>query len=143
MLYHVLCFQVLCLYLFALLESVISQDISITSTMDQEFACPGHPITFTCVTRGSLSITWQSYEYIEDIGTRIRFNTHTYPGSTEGSHVYPSTIATFINLTSENGVNILTSQLRIEASADFSIGTVKCIHGDGRINSSMVRVFGM
>ena len=85
---------------------------------------------------------WHSREYIGPSGARLQFNTLTSPGSTQTGPVYPSTVATLINMTNENGVAIIQTQLRIVTLADFPTASVMCYSFDAGMNSSTVRVFG-
>lgn len=55
----------------------------------------------------------------------------------------PDTIATLIdkNMT-ENGEQILVSELRIVTSANYSTALITCLNEDGNMNSTGVQVLG-
>ena len=106
--------------------------------------CPGDIVTFTCETRGSPIIAWTSEEYIERGATQLDFATFNSIGTEEISPVNPNTVATLINNTIEDGVQVLVSQLRIIVSATFSTSTVTCIDiGTGTINPIMIQLLRM
>lgn len=103
--------------------------------------CPGEVLTFTCATNGSSILAWISDEYI---GTQLGFATFNNIGDTRTSPMNPNTVATLINKTNENGVDMLVSTLRIKVLSDLLDSSVTCMHIDDQIMSTeRVQVIGM
>ena len=101
-------------------------------------------IIFTCVTRNSTILEWQSDEHIgtdgDDIqiysvGNRINVTSVTIP----------TTYATRVNVTMENpGITVIVSQLIITASDRFPISSVTCgIKGLGPRQTITFNTIGM
>ena len=106
--------------------------------------CPGEEVTITCETRGSIVISWVIEEYIGARGTRLDFAIFNDIGDTRASHMNPNTVATLINKTVEDGVQVLVSQLHITAQSQFMNPSVTCINGRfGTQNTTRLRVLGM
>ena len=104
--------------------------------------CPGEEVNITCETRGSLLIAWASEEYI---GTAIwlEFTTFNSIGDTV-TLMNPNTVATLINKTVEEGIEVLVSQLRITTLSQFMNSSVTCINVRiGTRNSTRLHVLGM
>ena len=123
-------------------QRIISPQLHVSELQN---VCPGEEVTFTCETRGSPVITWSSDEYIGIRGTQLQFTIIDSVGTTRTSdHVNPNTVATLINVTNENGDDVLVSQLRIVALSGFLTSSVACIDGSsGAINTVMFHVSGM
>ena len=119
---------------------------TLSSNLTAEPLCPGEIVIFTCETRGSTILAWTSDEYIESGGTRLVLATFNDIGDTSRSPVTvnSNTIATLINKTRENGVDVLVSTLRIRAVSEFLDSSVTCIHVDGgTTNTARVQVLGI
>ena len=119
-------------------SAISSQSVVITSDISRgEIVCPGEVI-FTCVTRDTAAIAW------EYVGDRLEFNSRNTPGATRQGSIEPNTLATLINNTIENSVQVLESQLQITVSSMSSTPTVTCIHGRDNIRDTFTfQVLGM
>ena len=108
---------------------------TVTSTVPiGERICPGQVVSFMCMTRGSPTIAWGSREYI-DVGSQLEFAIFNNLGEKRTSPIYPDTVATLVNKSVEDGVQILTSVLHIIASEQFSAFSISCFHGNGSRNT--------
>ena len=117
---------------------------TLSSNLTAEPLCPGEIVIFTCETRGSTILAWTSDEYIEPGGTRLELATFNDVGDIRTSPVNSNTVATLIDETNENGVDILVSTLRIKAVSEFLDSSVTCIHVDGgTMNTTRVQVLGI
>ena len=106
--------------------------------------CPGEEVNITCETRGSPILAWTSDEYIEQSGSYLEFTPFNNVGETRVSPVNPNTVATLINKTVEDGVQVLVPQLRITAQSQFMNPSVTCIDvGWGSQNTIWLHVLGM
>ena len=103
--------------------------------------CPGQEISFMCVTQDSPIIAWGSREYI-DVGSLLEFAIFNNPGDKRISPINHDTVATLVNRNTEDGVQILSSVLRIVASAQFSTFSISCFHGNGTKSSITVFLQG-
>ena len=82
--------------------------------------CPGDVHTFTCETRGSNTLAWESEEYIGRGGLRLsNFSLVSQPGHTEDSAINPNVSARLIVNNVINGVRVLKSELSIVVSPDI------------------------
>ena len=79
--------------------------------------CPGNVRTFTCETRGSTSLIWESAEYIG--GNPISFTPLSPLGIRMNSDVNPDVTASLMMNYEINGVRVLMSQLIITVSEDI------------------------
>ena len=121
------------------------QRVLITSVVpNQSLFCPREEVNITCVTRGSPTLTWTSNEYNKDGGNSLTLASFNQLGYSVRSPVNSDTIATLINKSNntENGEQVLVSQLRIITLANFSISSITCLHDDGSMNSTGVQVLG-
>ena len=106
--------------------------------------CLGEEVTITCETRGSAVLAWASEEYIGARGTRLHFTTFSNIGDIRASLMNLNTVATLINNTVEDGIQVLVSQLRITAQSQFMNPSVTCINiGFGTQNTTRLHVLGM
>ena len=105
--------------------------------------CPGEEVTITCEIRGSPVLAWASEEYIGARGTRLEFAAFDSIGDTRTSHMNPNTVATLINKTVEDGVQVLVSQLRITAQSQFMNPSVTCTNGRFGTNTTRLHILGM
>lgn len=105
--------------------------------------CPGEVVVLTCRTRGSSALAWTSDEYIEPGGTRIEFGTFNDIGQTKRSPINPNTVATLTRKTSEDGMDVLVSELRIITRSQFLNSSVTCIHvRNGTMSTRIIQVLG-
>ena len=136
------CLFLLFIIIATSLSTVSSQTVKVTSTVsDGEVVCPGEEVILTCMTRDSIILIWISDEYI---GDQIRFTTVNSLNETRRDSVYNSTIATFVNDTTEGGIRVLVSQLRIIISTNSLNPSVTCIDGsNNERNITTFQVLGM
>ena len=114
--------------------------MTLNSTLNAEHvARPQGTIIFTCITRGSPILEWFSEEYIGTGGDRLQ----VLSGSDRNtSSITPDAIATRISVTTENGIVIIVSELRIIASIRFPEATVSCSNGSPKKNNVTFRTVG-
>lgn len=117
---------------------MISSGISTTlysTLVNGQFACPDVEVIFTCETRGSESITWNSAQYVGNplgfLGVLRQVN------DTRKSSSNPETFATLTKNELDNGVLVLRSTLRIKASLSLSSASVTCVHTDASNSRSI------
>ena len=79
--------------------------------------CPGNVRIFTCETRGSTSLSWESAEYIGDIA--ISFTPRSPLGYKVKSRINPEVSASLMMNYEINGVRVLMSQLIVTVSEDI------------------------
>ena len=79
--------------------------------------CPGYVRNFTCETRGSTSLAWESAEYIGDIP--ISFTPRSPLGKSKKSLRSPDVSASLTMNYETNGVRVLVSQLTVTVSEDI------------------------
>ena len=94
-------------------------------------------IVFTCTTRGSSILQWNSNEYISSNGNNIQ----VYNGTLGSDVQRGSAHATLVRAAFENGVLVLVSELRIRVSTLHPTATVEC-NNNGH-GSSQTITFGM
>jgi hypothetical protein len=107
---------------------VALQNVTLISTLTAELiAYQQQAIVFTCTTRGSGILNWQSAEYIapgtDGLPLQILSlgNTTTLQSSSD-----PNTVATRIKVSNNNGVTVIVSELRIIASLMYPTATILC-----------------
>ena len=118
-----------------------SQAITLTSTIsDGDVVCPGDVVTFTCVTRDSAIIGWNSVEYIGS-GLQLEFDEGGDRNEIQRGTIDSNTVATFISDTLENGMRVLVSRLQITVSSASASPSVTCVHvSNNQPNTSTFRV---
>ena len=100
-----------------------------STLIDGHLAYPGQRVIFICVTRNSTILEWRSDEHIGTDGDDIQiYSVGNRVNVT--SVTIPTTYATQVNVTMENGVIVIVSRLFITASDHFPTSSVMC-----RINS--------
>ena len=108
------------------------QHVTLNSTIIREQSpVPEQRVVFTCITRGTDILIWQSeyigandHDVIQIHGTGGRDNVT--------SPMVETTHATRANVTVENGVPVIVSQLFITVSEQFPTSSVTCrINHDG------------
>ena len=99
----------------------------------------GEVMTFTCTTRGSPILAWRSDEYI---GHSVQFEfLSTDPQGYTRHNQYVN--ATLISVAQDDGVTVMNSTLRIQASSKFSRSSVSCDNvGHGTRRTTSFRVSG-
>ena len=122
----------------------LSKTQVITSTLtDDQRQCPGQPVVFTCVTRGSQTIAWTSLEYIGPAGVRLLLASFDVIGSPIVSQINPSVQASLVNRSLDNGVQVLESELHIVISSEFPSATISCVLSNGTQSDATFQVLGM
>ena len=96
-----------------------------STLIDEHLAYPGQRVTFTCVTRNSTILEWQSDEHIGTDGDDIQIYSI---GNRENvtSVTIPMAYAIRVNVTEINGITVIVSQLIITASDHFPTSSVTC-----------------
>lgn len=85
-------------------------------------------------------ITNSGEEYIRTGGDRLPILSGSERNT---SSINSDAVATRINVTSDNGVTVIVSELRIIASTKYPTATVSCSSGDQRfIQNITFRIFG-
>ena len=120
------------MFFLLLNQLAIQQGVSLNSTLIRgRFALPQQEVMFTCETKNSSILEWQSNEYIGSGGDIIPvYSVGSRDFITSGGN--PTTYARRISVMIENGVTIIVSQLYIMASEQFPVSAVTCrINGQG------------
>ena len=101
--------------------------MTLDSTLNAgQVAYPQDVITFTCMTRESQILEWFSEEYIGTGRDRLQILSESNRNT---SSITPDVIATRISVTTENGIVVIVSELRIVASIEYPNATVSCGNG--------------
>ena len=112
------------------------REVTLSSTLIRgNLGLPGQRVIFTCVTKNSSILEWQSDEHIGTDGDDIQIYS---VGSRDNvtSVTIPTTYATRVNVTVENGITVIESCLFITASDHFSTSSVTCrINGQGPVKT--------
>ena len=114
-----------CLFLpVLLLPSIISAQTIINNTLhEDQFACPGTEVVFTCEVRSQIS-SWTSEVLIGSGGEQIQFSTGDQQGTRRNSG---SNQNTFTMLTVSDNVTMrLVSELHVKVPLDISDVSVSC-----------------
>lgn len=119
----------------ALLHHVSPQLVALTSSLNRPVAYPQQEITFTCETKGSHIIAWSSNHYIGGNGAQLELTTATDADHMATSLIDAMTIATLVNITEEDGMTILVSELRIKVLPQYFISSISC-HNVGHNTAS-------
>ena len=114
--------------------------VTLTSTLIAEHVVyPQDIIIFMCTTRGSPILEWFSEEYIGTRGDRLQILSIS---DRNISSINPNVVATRINVTNENGVVVIVSELRIIASIQYPNATVSCSNGSPKKIDIMFQTLG-
>ena len=126
-----------------LLDGMLVSALTINSTVPAgEHVCPEQDITFTCETRGSPTIAWASFDYI-DVGSQLEFAVFNHLGDKRISPINPNTVATLVGSSiNDDGEQILVSELHLMASSQFPTFSISCIHGNGTESTITIFVQG-
>ena len=102
------------------------QRVTLSSTLIcGNLALPQQSIVFTCTTRNSTILEWQSNEYIGTDGDNIQiYSVGSRDNVTSFSN--PNTYAIRVSVIVENGITEIESQLIIIASDRFPTSSVTC-----------------
>ena len=101
--------------------------MTLTSTLNAEHVVYNQDtIIFICTTRGSPILEWFSEEYIGTGGDRLQILSISDRNT---SSINQNAVAARINVTNENGVVVIVSELRIIASIQYPNATVSCSNG--------------
>ena len=106
--------------------------MSLSSTLIRGlFALPQQKVVFTCKTKNSTILEWQSDEHIGTGGDSIPiYSVGPRDNVTSGGN--SNTYATRVNVSTEGGITVIVSQLHIIASDQFPTSSVTCrINGQG------------
>ena len=114
--------------------------VTLNSTLNAEHvAHPQDIIIFMCTTRGSPILEWFSDEYIGTGGDRLQI----LSGSDRNtSSINPDAVATRISVSTENGITVIVSELRVIASIRYPIATVSCSNGAPKMNNVTFQTIG-
>ena len=118
------------------IPAATQREVTLSSTLIHgHLALPGQIVVFTCVTRNSSILEWQSDEHIGTDGDDIQiYSVGSRVNVT--SVTIPTTYATRVSVTVENGVTVIVSQLLITASDRFPTSSVTCrINGQGPVKT--------
>ena len=104
-----------------------------TDLSEGSTAYHGQNIVFRCIIRGSGTVlTWSSDDYIGVGGHTLQFASVHRPGTTDSSLTVPTTNATLISTSTDNGVTVIESELHIRANVTHSTSFVTCqVNGQG------------
>ena len=120
------------------------REVALNSTLIRgHLALPGQIVIFTCVTKNSSILEWQSDEHIGTDGDDIQIYS---VGSRDNvtSVTIQTTYATRVSVTVENGITVMESQLFITASDRFPTSSVTCrINGQGPVEVISFNTTGM
>ena len=125
-------------------QAATQREVTLSSTLIRgHLALPWQRVIFTCMTKNSSILEWQSDEHIGtdgddiqiySIGSRVNVTSVTIP----------TTYATRVSVTVENGITMIVSQLFITASDRFQTSSVTCrIDGRGPVKTISFNTTGM
>jgi hypothetical protein len=89
---------------------------------------PQDIIIFTCTTRGSPILEWFSEQYIGTGRDRLQISSEN-DRNTSSITPGPDAVATRINITRDDGIVVIVSELRIIASILYPNATISCSNG--------------
>ena len=101
-----------------------NEESYITLASEGEVVSSGEIKEFNCTTIGSSIMAWYSEEYIGVNDLQIL--SHNRAATVVSSVNNPSTIATRLSSTVENGLPVIVSQLRIVVSSQYQTASVTC-----------------
>ena len=122
--------------------AVSSQLVTVTSDISRgDVLCPGDEVIFTCTTRNTAILIWNSDEYI---GNPLEFNLGDNLNQIRRGSIDSNTAVTLVSGSVENGTILLVSQLRITVSSISLNPSVTCIHdGDNVPDVFSFQVLGI
>ena len=126
------CYTLLLTLILFVLTVRVFQDVKLNSSLIRgNLSYAEQRIIFTCVTRNSTILEWQSNEYIGTDGDDIQIYS---VGDRDNvtSVTIPTTYAIRDSVAVENGITVIVSRLFITASEQFPTVSVTCrINHDG------------
>ena len=132
------------LLLLCISAAIALKDVRLNSTLIRgHLALPQQQVVFTCVARNSTILEWQSNEHIGTDGDNILILS---VGSRDNvtSATIPTTYATQVSVTIENGITVIVSRLFITTSERFPTSSVTCrIYGRGSTKTIPFNTTGM
>ena len=119
----------------------VTSQVTLTDSLQPgQSACPKENVIFTCIVRGSRTLSWASDEYIGTGGTQLEFSTADHDGLRVNSTVNPDTFAVLTNVTDDGETILLESELHIVSNQS---STVSCLTTDAnsrrRIDFAVLR----
>ena len=101
-------------------------------------------VVFTCVTRNTTILEWESNDYIGEGGHDIQIFSAGDNKLNVTSLSNPDTYATRVSVIVEDGVTVIVSQLFITASEQFPTSSVTCrIDGQGPRKTISFNILGI
>ena len=101
--------------------------MTLTSTLNSERVVHSEDIIiFTCITRGSPILEWFSEEYIGTGRDRLQILSESDRNT---SSITPAAVATRINVSRDDGIVVIVSELRIIVSMLHPNATISCSNG--------------
>ena len=132
------------LFCFYYTLAASQREVTLNSTLIRGYlALPGQRVVFTCVTKNSSILEWQSDEHVGTDGDDIQIYS---VGDRDNvtSVTIPTTYATRVSVTVENGITVIVSWLFITASERFSTSSVTCqINSQGPVKTISFNTTGM
>ena len=123
-------------------------DVYLNSTLysnSGNFALSGQRVMFVCVTWNTSILEWHSNEYINRYGVDIQIY-NVGSRNNVSSRTIPTTYATRVSSSVEDGVTVIVSRLFITASEQYPNSSVTCRRygqGSNKTISFEVTVIGM
>jgi hypothetical protein len=93
------------------------------------------------VVKGSFFVAWSSDKYI-DVGSQLQLGGFEVIGYIEISSDHPSTIANLTDKRTEDGLEVLESELRIVTMANISNSSISCLHANGSSATINLQLLG-
>ena len=112
------------------------QPIQFTSTLNGQLAHRGDNITFTCTTKGSSLLVWNSIEYISSSLGRIVFSSDQTIGTLSTPNGYTSAQLTNV-YEDENGRRVIESQLTIIVQRTIQHFSITCQNVGSGLNETI------
>ena len=110
-----------------LLPSIISAQSIINNTLyENQFACPGVEVVFTCEVLEFDILAWTSDVLIGSEGEQIQFAIGDQPGTRRNSRSNPNAFAILTSNSNDGGTTRLVSELRATVPLDISSASVVC-----------------
>jgi hypothetical protein len=114
--------------------------VTLTSTLNAErVVYPQDIVIFICTTRGSPILEWFSEQYIGTGRDRLQILSESDRNT---STITPDAVATRINATTNDGIIVIVSELRIKASMLYPNATVSCSNGSPKKVNIMFQTIG-
>ena len=123
---------------------VSSQVVLNSSVPDGELnrLCPSQQIFFTCAVKGSSIITWRSDQYIGTGSASLQLSGTYSIGFNRTSSLYPSTVAILTGNRTEDGLQVVESELRLETVVDIFNFSVSCSHANETSKTINLQLLG-